>query len=174
MPPSQAPTGGCLSPEGRPGGQARREQGHGWLVNSGWGSRRVRACVLSNFGWVWISVPLWTMARQTPLSMGFSRQGYWSGLPCPSPGDLPDPGIEPVHVSCVFCIAGGFFTHRATGEQERKSQELCVLDVLLMDSLYAFTKLSAKYRFVASQPCKLWGLSYRPTHLTEKRSWWNF
>ena len=37
---------------------------------------------------------LWTVARQAPLSMGFSRQEYWSGLPCPSPGDLPDPGIE--------------------------------------------------------------------------------
>ena len=38
---------------------------------------------------------LWTVARQAPLSMGFSRQGYWSGLPCSPPGDLPDPGIEP-------------------------------------------------------------------------------
>ena len=38
---------------------------------------------------------LWTVAHQTPLSMGFSRQEYWSGLPFPSPGDLPDPGIEP-------------------------------------------------------------------------------
>ena len=37
----------------------------------------------------------WTIARQAPLSMGFSRQEYWSGLPFPSPGDLPDPGIEP-------------------------------------------------------------------------------
>ena len=37
----------------------------------------------------------WTVARQAPLSMGFSRQEYWSGLPFPSPGDLPDPGIEP-------------------------------------------------------------------------------
>ena len=36
----------------------------------------------------------WTVARQAPLSMGFSRQGYWSGLPITSPGDLPDPGIE--------------------------------------------------------------------------------
>ena len=40
--------------------------------------------------------PHWTVARQAPLSIGFSRQEYWSGLPCPSPGDLPDPGIEPV------------------------------------------------------------------------------
>ena len=37
----------------------------------------------------------WTVAPQAPLSMGFSRQEYWSGLPFPSPGDLPDPGIEP-------------------------------------------------------------------------------
>ena len=37
----------------------------------------------------------WTVARQAPLSMGFCSQAYWSGLPCPPPGDLPDPGIEP-------------------------------------------------------------------------------
>ena len=37
----------------------------------------------------------WTVARQVPLSMGFSRQEYWSGVPCPSPRDLPNPGIEP-------------------------------------------------------------------------------
>ena len=37
----------------------------------------------------------WTVAHQAPLSLGFSRQQYWSGLPFPSPGDLPDPGIEP-------------------------------------------------------------------------------
>ena len=37
----------------------------------------------------------WTVAYQAPLPMGFSKQEYWSGLPFPSPGDLPDPGIEP-------------------------------------------------------------------------------
>ena len=42
------------------------------------------------------SMTLWTAAHQAPLSMGFSRQEYWSGLPCPSPGHLPDSGIEPV------------------------------------------------------------------------------
>ena len=41
------------------------------------------------------SVILWTVAHQAPLSIGFFRQEYWSGLPFPSPGDLPDPGIEP-------------------------------------------------------------------------------
>ena len=44
---------------------------------------------------VWLFVTLWTVAHQAPPSMGFSRQEYWSGLPFPSPGDLPDPGIEP-------------------------------------------------------------------------------
>ena len=38
---------------------------------------------------------LWTVAHQAPLSMGFSRQEYWSGLPCPPPGDLPNPEIKP-------------------------------------------------------------------------------
>ena len=44
---------------------------------------------------VQLFVTPWTVAHQPPLSMGFSRQEYWSGLPCPVPGDLPDPGIEP-------------------------------------------------------------------------------
>ena len=46
----------------------------------------------------------WTVAYQAPLSMGFPRQEYWSWLPFPSPGDLPDPGIEP-----TSALAGGFF-----------------------------------------------------------------
>ena len=58
---------------------------------------------------------LWTVAQQAPLSMGFSRQEYWSGLPCPSPGDLPDSGIEPEsQMSPAF--AGGFFTTSLTWE----------------------------------------------------------
>ena len=44
---------------------------------------------------VWLFATPWTVARQAPLSLGFPRQEYWSGLPFPSPGDLPDPGIEP-------------------------------------------------------------------------------
>ena len=50
----------------------------------------------------------WIVPHQTPLSMEFSSQEYWSGLPFPAPGDLPDPGIEPM--SLVFpALAGGFF-----------------------------------------------------------------
>ena len=52
------------------------------------------------------------MAHQTLLSMDFSRQEYWSGLPFPSPGDLPDPGIEPVSPMSP-ALAGGFFTTSA-------------------------------------------------------------
>ena len=56
-----------------------------------------RVCVrtLSHFSPVWIFATPWTVAHQAPLSIGFSRQESWSGLPCPPPGDLPNPGIEP-------------------------------------------------------------------------------
>ena len=53
----------------------------------------------------------WTVARQAPLSMEFSRQEYWSGLPCPSPGDLPAPGIEPASPA----LEGRFFTSESLG-----------------------------------------------------------
>ena len=49
--------------------------------------------MLSNFSRVWLFATLWTVALQASLSIGFSRQEYWSGLPCP-PGTLPNPGIE--------------------------------------------------------------------------------
>ena len=51
----------------------------------------------------------WTVAHQAPLSMRFSRQGYWSGLPCLPPGDLPDPGIGPTSLTSL-ALVGGFFT----------------------------------------------------------------
>ena len=51
----------------------------------------------------------WTVARQAPLSMGFPRQEYWSGLPFPSPGDLPEPGIQTLF-SVSPALAGEFFT----------------------------------------------------------------
>ena len=56
--------------------------------------------------------PPWTVARQAPLSMGFSRQEHWSALPFPSPADLPDPGIEPERPA----LAGGFFTTEPPGK----------------------------------------------------------
>ena len=54
------------------------------------------------------SVTIWTIAGQAPLSMKFSRQEYWSGLPSPLPGALPDPGIELTSLASP-ALAGGFF-----------------------------------------------------------------
>ena len=51
-------------------------------------------CMLSRFSHVWLFATLWTEARQNLLSMGFSRQEYWSGLPCPPPGDFPTRGSD--------------------------------------------------------------------------------
>ena len=69
--------------------------------------------VLSHFSCVHLFATLWTVAFQAPLSMGFSRQEYWSGLLCPPPGDLPDPGIEPMSLMSP-ALAGRFFTTSAT------------------------------------------------------------
>ena len=57
----------------------------------------------------------WTVARQAPLSMGFSWQGYWSELPFPSPGGLPDPGIEPESPAAPT-LTGMFFTAKPLGK----------------------------------------------------------
>ena len=63
---------------------------------SGWECKLTSVCyVLSLFSRVWLCATLWTIACQAPLSTGFSRQEYWSGLPCPSSGDIPNPGIKP-------------------------------------------------------------------------------
>ena len=55
----------------------------------------MRVCVPSRFSRIRLFETLWTVARQAPLSIGFSRQEYWSGVPFLPPEDLPDPGIEP-------------------------------------------------------------------------------
>ena len=70
-------------------------------------------CVPSCFSHVWLLVVPWTVACQAPQFMGFSRQEYWSGFPCPSPEDLSDPGIEPLSLASP-ALAGGFFTTSTT------------------------------------------------------------
>jgi len=66
-------------------------------------------------------------AHQAPLSMGFSRQEYWSGLPCPPPGEFPDTGIKPTS-SVSPTLAGGFLT---TSRQGRKKEPTQLRDPLL-------------------------------------------
>ena len=68
-----------------------------------------RACVLKHFSCVQLFATPWTAAHQAPLSMGFSRQEYWSGLPGPPPGDRPNSGIKPASLKSP-ALAGRFFT----------------------------------------------------------------
>ena len=75
----------------------------------------VCACMLSHFSHVQLFATLWTIAHEVPLSTGFSRQEYWSGLPSPPPGDLSHPGIEPAFLSSL-ALLGWFFTSSATWE----------------------------------------------------------
>ena len=78
-------------------------------------NRQMYVYVQSCFNHVWLCVTLWTIAWQAPLSKRFSRQEYWSGLPCPLSGNLPDSGIKPVSLRSS-ALAGGFFTTRANLE----------------------------------------------------------
>ena len=70
---------------------------------------------ISCFSCVQFFATLWTVAHQAPLSMEFSRQEYWSGWPCPPPGGLPDPGIEPMPLMSPALVLR-FFTTSATWE----------------------------------------------------------
>ena len=104
-------------------------------------------------------VTLWaTAAHEAPLSMGFSRQEYWSGLPCPSPGDLPDPGIEPASPA----LAGGFFTtsttweaHASTYSQEKWNESRSLQRELCMNSHSSATNSSQNIEIIQT-PISLW------------------
>ena len=74
-------------------------------------------CILGCFRHVRVSVTLSTVTRQAPLSVGFSRQEYWSGLPCPPPGNLPNPGIE-LASRISPALAERFYTASATWEAQ--------------------------------------------------------
>ena len=74
--------------------------------------------MLSHFSCVWLWETLWTVACQAPLYLGFSKQEYWSGLPCSLPGDIPNPGIEPASPA----LAGGFFTTETSGKPKKKKK----------------------------------------------------
>ena len=91
----------------------------------------------------------WTVARQAPLSVGFPRQEYWTGLPFPSAGDLPNPGIEPVSLA----LAGGFFITNATQsshiKMSPKSYNKCP---------FFLTKKNYLFGCAGSLSCGMWDL----------------
>ena len=82
------------------------------------------SCVLSRFSHVWLFATLWTVAHKAPLSVGFSRQEYWNGLPCPPSGDLSDSGIKPASLLSP-ALAGGFFTTCAAWESHPHTYTQC-------------------------------------------------
>ena len=79
----------------------------------------VLCCCVQSLSCIQFFVAPWTVACQAPLSMGFSKQEYWSGLPFPPPEDLPDPGIEPVSPA----LSGRFFTSELPG---KPIKEYCI------------------------------------------------
>ena len=97
--------------------------------------------MLSCFSRVQLSATPWTVACQAPLSMGFSKQEYWSGLPCPPPGGLPNPGMEPVSPT----LAGGFFSSEPPGKPRMVNKLLQLINKYqLMKSHYLCQTVTAQ------------------------------
>ena len=122
---------------------------------------------------VWYFVTPWTVAHQAPVSMGFSRQEYWSGLPFPSPGDLPNPWIEPRSSrprdwTGISRIAGRRFTIWATREvsvevsiEERSSPKPFPQLNFTMWKPFADIKTRARWPRRLSRPPGLWAPASR-------------
>ena len=95
----------------------------------------------------------WTAAHQAPLSIGFSRQEYWSGLPCPPPGDLPDPGIKLTSPAWV----GGFFITEPPGKPflmiDLLNEDFCL--VAVKSHLGVIGKRTQMLKYVSSTHFKM-------------------
>ena len=87
-----------------------------------WATREVCGCSISEVSRVQLMATPWTVAHQAPPSMGFSRQEYWSGMPFPSPGDLPDSGIEPRSPS----LQADALTSEPPGKLLHGPQQFCI------------------------------------------------
>ena len=137
-------------------------------------SIRTLTCVLSRFSHIRLFETPWTVACQAPLSMRFSRQEYWSGLPCPTPGDLPNPGIQPASLMSLT-LAGGFFTSSATWEIPSNF----VLLLLLLQSHFSHVWLCATPQTAAHQAPPSLGFSRQehwsglpfPSAMHESEKW---
>ena len=132
-------------------------------------------CVLSRFSHAWLHMTLWTVPCQTPLSMGFPRQEYWSGLPFPSPGDLPDPGIEPLSPA----LAGGFITTSATREAQNNMEVPEKLKIALAHCdgphslcgvcFFLYLKKSTFYLFKKKNRATIWSCSPTLEHIFREK-----
>ena len=95
---------------------------------------------------IWLIATLWTIAHQAPLPMGSSRQEYWSRLPYPPPGNLPDPGIESESLMSP-ALAGRFFTTSATWETLGVIYGLYYVEIC---SFYSYFLESFYHRWVSN------------------------
>ena len=100
-------------------------------------------CVLSCLSHVWLLANLWTVAHQAPLSMEFSRQESWTGLPFPAPGDLPPPGIKPTNPMPPALLADSLLL------SYREAQYVHYTSIKMEETnnLFFFTSLSLIYLF---------------------------
>ena len=126
---------------------------------------KIHCCCCCRFSRVRLYVTPGTVACQAPLSLRFSRQEYWSRLPCPPPGDRPNPGIKPTSLMSP-ALAGGFFTTSAAWEAQNPLLSLFILMLIVMGAtliVYTFfwcfsVILWAFLYFLV--PHNIWGLSY--------------
>ena len=135
--------------------------------------------MLSRFSCVWLFVTLCNVALQFPLSMGFSRQEYWSELPCLLPGDLPDPGIEPAFPAAP-ALQADCFTAEALGKPFRvimvrfNSEDLLYSSLCCLPSVYPSTswnvfliKIFLLFTLSLLFPCLAFFAVLFPSHILE-------
>ena len=89
------------------------------------------------------SVTPWTVARQAPLSLGFSRQEYWSELPFPSPGDLPIPGIKPTS----HAFEGRFFFAEPSGKPQEVNRGPIMQGLKLLERVWSLRAMEETEKF---------------------------
>ena len=112
-------------------------------------------CMPSRFSWVWLFAIPWTVACQAPVSLGFSRQEYWSELPFPPPGDLPNPGLEPVSFTSP-ALAGRFLT-TSTSNLDFDMKGLLHTESHTESQLWAFSiSIPIPYQYLGNSKFKTW------------------
>ena len=114
--------------------------------------------MLSHFSHVQLFATLWTVNFQAPLSMRFSWQEYWGGLPCPPAGDLPNPGIEPISLRSPE-LTGGFFTTSSPGKPDihTSCQEKVPSSLLIHSGTWSLL-LEQKHKFNKYTFISKWGI----------------
>ena len=126
--------------------------------------------MLSCFNHIQLYAILWTTALQAPLSMVFCRQESWSGLPCPPPGDLLNPGIEPMSLMSP-ALAGGFFTTHANLEAHGLCSSLNKFAfIFLWFALESFLCKGEDPQLVASprDPLETWDMTILSCHMLQQ------